>query len=122
MRVSSPGPCRIADHRANRAGTNGREPYPPDGQRILSLRSELTKAGDLFAQPTPRLLVAAKAKNSTTQPPRSVISLHLKRWYAENESRTGRFRVAAGRLGASGGWRLAAWLALEWLRVGCRNA
>jgi hypothetical protein len=24
-------------------------------------------------------------------------------------------RVAAGRLGASGGWRLAAWLALEWL-------
>ncbi len=31
-------------------------------------------------------------------------------------------RVAAGRLGASGGWRLAAWLALEWLRVGCRIA
>ena len=26
-----------------------------------------------------------------------------------------RSRVAAGRLGASGGWRLAAWLALEWL-------
>jgi hypothetical protein len=24
-------------------------------------------------------------------------------------------RVAAGRLGAAGGWRLAAWLALEWL-------
>ena len=24
-------------------------------------------------------------------------------------------RVAAGRLGASGGWRLAAWLALEWM-------
>jgi len=32
----------------------------------------------------------------------------------------GRSRVAAARLGASGGWRLAAWLALEWLRVGCR--
>ncbi len=32
----------------------------------------------------------------------------------------GRTRVAAGRLGASGAWRLATWLALEWLRVGCR--
>jgi hypothetical protein len=32
---------------------------------------------------SPRLLVAAKAKNSTNQPPRSVISFHLKRWNAE---------------------------------------
>jgi hypothetical protein len=31
-------------------------------------------------------------------------------------------RVAAGRLGAAGGWRFAASLALERLRVGCRNA
>ena len=39
----------------------------------------------------------------------------LRRHYA------GRCRVAAGRLGASGGWRLAARLALEWLRVGRQN-
>ncbi len=31
--------------------------------------------------------------------------------------RSGRSRFAAGRLGATGGWRLAAWLALEWLRA-----
>jgi hypothetical protein len=43
----------------------------------------------------------------------------LAEWQASSPWKS---RVAAGRLGASGGWRLAAWLALEWLRVGCRNA
>ncbi len=43
----------------------------------------------------------------------SEASLHFHRWPVCQP------RVAAGRLEASGGWRLAAWLALEWLRVGC---
>ena len=48
-----------------RSGCTPAEPYPPDGQRILALRSEFTKTRIGLHCP-PRLLVAAKAKNSTT--------------------------------------------------------
>ncbi len=44
------------------------------------------------------------------------------RWETQvdvNSRPRARSRVAAGRLGASGGWRHAACFALEWLRVGC---
>ena len=38
-----------------------------------------------------------------------------------SKQHAGRSRVAAGRLGATGGWRLAARLSLEWLRVGGKD-
>jgi len=38
-------------------------------------------------------------------------------WYVDGARCTGRSRVAAGRLGASGGWRRAALPALELLTV-----
>ena len=91
------------------------------GRRLLSfsLPSQDIDEGDLphpSAGGPNALNLGGTGAEPLSSPPPAKLSLHLLWWPVCQP------RVAAGRLGASGGWRLAAWLALEWLRVGCRNA
>ncbi len=98
--------------RRYRAGTAGRLPYPPrrpNEYTRCQLRSPTspTPAGG----PNAQNLGGTGAEPLSSQPP-AKLSLHFL-WWPDCQP-----RVAAGRLGASGGWRPAARLASQRLPVG----
>src|SRR5277367_1498827 len=70
----SPGPCRIAGHRALGAHSCGALSSRWQGRILIDVAQIAQLSAALSPHP---LLVAAKAKNSTTQPSRSVICLNL---------------------------------------------